>query len=164
MFLSRGHFRGNLTIPYPSPFQSHTPGPRSLPHVPFRGQIPPFPQHNGTDIAPVSTSANNTKSLAKVWAFQTYHVFLQNQLIKNITMAILTLQVDNNTVLNNLKSILKLIKGVTIVPPAQSNTISKPASKTKDISGIGGAWASDDFPTPEDIYTMRKTSHKILGI
>lgn len=77
-------------------------------------------------------------------------------------MATLTLQVDNNTVLNNLKSILKLIKGVTIVPSANSDTISK--SPSKDISGIGGAWASDDFPTPEDIYAMRKTNHKVLGI
>lgn len=75
-------------------------------------------------------------------------------------MATLTLKVDNDTVFNNLKNVLKLIKGVTILPAASVES-DKPATRVKDISGIGGAWASEDFPTPDDIYSMRKSSHKI---
>lgn len=77
-------------------------------------------------------------------------------------MATLTLKVDNDAVLNNLKSVLKLIKGVTIIQPASAEEdASRPSSETKDISGIGGTWASKDFPTTDEIYAMRKSIHKI---
>lgn len=79
-------------------------------------------------------------------------------------MATLTLNIDNDTLFNNLKNVLKLMKGVTIIPTYDNekpNNATDTAKPTKDISGIGGAWASEDFPTPEDIYRMRKSTHII---
>lgn len=90
-----------------------------------------------------------------------YIIFAQ-AIKDNIIMATLILKVDNDAVLNNLKSILKLIKGVTIIPTVSAEEeTGRPLSKTKDISGIGGAWASKDFPTSDEIHAMRKSSHKI---
>ena len=40
----------------------------------------------------------------------------------------------------------------------------KVASKSVDISGIGGSWASEDFPTAEELRAMRRSSHKITEL
>lgn len=84
-------------------------------------------------------------------------------------MASLTLQIDNETLFNNLRSVLKLMKGVTVMPAANEGGMdaysrASHAKRTKDISGIGGAWASEDFPTPDEIYAMRKSEHKIAEL
>lgn len=81
-------------------------------------------------------------------------------------MATLTLQIDNDTLLNNLTNVLKLMKGVTILPMAGNHkAVAAPRAgdekAVKDVTGIGGAWASDDFPTYEELRAMRKSNHKI---
>lgn len=82
-------------------------------------------------------------------------------------MATLTLQIDNDTLLNNLANVLKLMKGVTIVPMAGNHkafTKTGDEKAVKDLTGIGGAWASDDFPTYEELRAMRKTNHKTAAL
>lgn len=76
-------------------------------------------------------------------------------------MATLTLNIENDTVFNNLKNVLKLIKGVTIVPTMKEDKASSYDKKSVDISGIGGAWASEDFPTSEELHAMRRSNHQI---
>lgn len=79
-------------------------------------------------------------------------------------MATLTLNIENDTVFNNLKNVLKLIKGVTIIPTVYEDKSSSDDKKSVDISGIGGAWASEDFPTAEELHAMRRSSHKITDL
>lgn len=76
-------------------------------------------------------------------------------------MATLTLLIDNDKTFNNLKNILKLMKGVTILPAVNHKTVSRKNTKNIDLSGIGGSWASEDFPTTEELHAMRKSSHLI---
>lgn len=84
-------------------------------------------------------------------------------------MAILTLEIDNKGIYDNLIGVLKLMKGVTIVPNVKADDnarVARPAyaERYKDVSGIGGSWASEDFPTAEELQAMRKASHKAVEI
>lgn len=79
-------------------------------------------------------------------------------------MTTLTLQIDNDTALDNLKKAIRLMKGITIIPKVDEKALSADYKKDIDLRGIGGAWASEDFPTAEELRAMRKSSHKVTEL